>query len=256
MKIWIVLYYNLLFFLFLAGVALIVFSKKQNQDILDPFKKGLIGIFFIHVFLYTLMGAMNVPFGWQRNFFYLLPIYFLVIFYFLKRTINHRFFYYVVSSILLILSLYFSVEKCFEWQQVNLLREMVLLAQQNQQDSLIISKRGIDRWPFSYYAKKYGIDQRALFLPAFDAKIESAEIIQKLSNKEEFVVIEPFSKDILRKLDKNGVLNPFKIEKVRNVSIEIGPYAFLRRIIGNGPQRVFEYYYSKQSNVETKPTAP
>jgi len=240
------IYYDSLFFLFLSGSVMVIFLSIKRHDPLLLIKIGVIGVFFIHFFLYGLAGTMKIPFGWQRNFFYLLPVYFLVIFYFLRETIKNRVLYYIVSSILLVLSLCLSIEKCYQWQQVNLLREMVRLAGQNQYDSVIISQRSIDRWPFEYYSKKYGIDQKVLRLDTHDNKNDFSKIIETLCSKDNFVVIQPFRADILNRVDREGCLESFRIVNKKKVFVDTGPYDLLIKATGRRPQAVFEYFYSVQ----------
>lgn len=241
-----IFYFNLLFFLFLIGSITILFSIKERHDASSLLRKGMVGIFFIHIFLYVLAGKLNIPFGWQRNFFYLLPVYFLVIFYLLKKIIKRRIYYYIVSSILLIFSLSSSIKKCSDWQYVNLLREMVRLAQQNQCDSLIISQKYIDRWPYEYYVKKYNIGHRVLFLSVSDDEKKFSEIIRELASKDKFVVVQAFSADVLINKDTAGNMKTFEIVEKKARLIEVRPYTFRRISIGGHPQQVFEYYYVKK----------
>ena len=239
-----IIFYYVLFFLFLTGTVIILFSTRRSE--ISILRKGLVSIFLIHTFLYILAGMLGIKFGWHRNFFYLLPVYFLVIFFCLKMLINNRVIFYVVSVVLLSVSLCSSIKNCFSWDEINLLREMVSLASQIEGESLIISARAIDLWPFHYYTKKYKISDKTLFLSVFENKKNFSEIIQKLGSKDKFVVIEPFSTDILIQKGRDGYAKLLEIVEKKDCLINVGPYIFLRKAIRWGPQRIFEYFYIKK----------
>jgi len=243
----ITIFYYVLFILFLSGAVIIAVSFKGRSDISVLIRNALIAVFFMHFLIYALAGMMNIALGWQRNFFYLLPIFFLILFYFLRKITRHKAYYYAFSGILLIPFLWLNIQNSFSWENNNLWREMIRVAGKAGCDSLIISPREIYEWPLKYYAKKYDIQHKTLFLYRYAKRNEISGVTQELQNAGRFIVIQPFRGDFLSREDK-GFLDAgsFEMLEEKEYPVESGPYVLLRKMIEYPKRCITVYSYKKK----------
>lgn len=157
----------ILFFLFMSGSIYIAISFNRTKTTLALFKLFLIVFFLLPLFLYLLAGLIDIKFGWHRNFFYLLPIYYLIIFYFL-RNVCRAFLFYTISALLLIVLLWNGVSDSLSWDAVHFIRPALRYVAQINSDLffLILPPRGtyLISWPEKYYFKKYDMQNKKVFL--------------------------------------------------------------------------------------------
>ncbi len=144
--------------LFLIGCLRILISSKRPVDTHNILRLILLALVFCPFIFYFVMSASGRKFGEPRNFFYLLPIYFLTIFYALKGLIRNKKIFYVISSAVLLFFLSSGIfHSVFYWKPVYAEREMIKSAAATHARSLPKPIARTARWPLQYYAKKYDI---------------------------------------------------------------------------------------------------
>lgn len=249
------IFFSGLFLLFLIGVGRILLSFKRPINTSIFLRLILVSIFFFPFLLYFLSGIVNIKFGPPRSFFYLLPIYMLIIFYGLKTMISNERYYYVISMIIISLLLCGGIAGGILWEHENLERQIIKYAAKIDSDLVIISfgRAGYDEWPFEYYAKKYDIQGKVLLLPRIESPfypgaIEEAysAIIKKVQNVETFAIIEKLEKGESIKKDRYLLgEESFKIVKKEHYEVEVGPYQFLKKLMRYPLQHIVVYFCKK-----------
>jgi hypothetical protein len=108
--------------------------------------------------LYLVISATGIRFGHARNFFYLLPFYFLIIFHGLERLSYNKKLFYVFSSVILIFLFLSGIMPGYNnWSSLYIEREMIRYADKLGVDCVSIPRTALSARPFLYYAKKYGV---------------------------------------------------------------------------------------------------
>lgn len=230
-------FFELLFLPFLIGSLRAMLSIKKFRDA-RGFPKLSLPLFFLFPFLlYLLAGLANIKFGWARNFFYLLPIYFLLIFYGLKTTIGNRRYYGIISAVVLIVLLFTGIYYSMSWEEINLEREIVRYASGIDSDLVyVIGMRRLTKWPREYYAKKYGVkgkiikSKRRLKFVGRSSKSKKIAIIWVLAENES---IERNT----RRLKRKG----FEISKITRHVADVGPYLLVKRMLRRPSPRIVIY---------------
>jgi hypothetical protein len=246
-KIIITIFYYVLFYLFLSGAVIIVLSFKRSGDISGLTKKVLIAVFFMHCLIYMLAGMVHITLGWQRNFFYLLPGFFLALFYFLKKITSRKIYYYTASGVILIPFLCVNIHNSFSWERNNVLRETARLAGNIELHSVIVYRNPIDIALFEYYIKKYDARDKTLLLYAHATRTECTNVLRALNNVDKFMVLQSSRGNFLSEPMSKVLLDEGLFEMVdkKEYAIETGPYLFLRKLIGNPRQYITVYSYQK-----------
>lgn len=240
--------YPVLFLLFLFGVISLFSKVKKPEKGLRLLRIALILVLFAHSSAYILSGVINIKFGWQRNLFYFLPVYFLVIFYFLKQKIKSKGKYYYICICIVLFILVLSIQNIFSWTDNNLLREMVGLAGRSKGFSLVISERNIDRWSFKYYAKDFKAQSSVVFVPSDINNIQLCDATQGLAYYiDGFRVIQAFPDNFLYQ-ECGNILDRYSFEIIdkKDYEVQIGPYLLLKKIIGYPSEHIRLYVYRKK----------
>jgi len=147
--------------IFLCGCLFIFPALKSLRVPQSLFKLLLLAIFFSPFIFYLVAAFLGIKFGNPRNFFYLLPVYFLVVFSGLKKLLPAKNIFYFSGTFILILLLFsgFSSSNKF-WQKAYLERAMLRQAAETGSGARVISYTQRTVWPFYYYVQKYGLPQR------------------------------------------------------------------------------------------------
>lgn len=253
-RVFVIIFFGILSLLYLTGVVCMLLSLKRSKEILAPLRFALILMFFAPFLAYFLAGLVNIKFGWERNFFYLLPIYLLVIFYCLKTIIKNKRYYYVISAIILALLLWAGIDGSISWERVNAERELIRCAARLDSDLIIVCGRGAAKWPFIHYGKLYGVQNKVIFLQAGTIKERcfagySAEeksrfsnekakkkepdpVVKRLSNVDTFIIMEVNENcSLLREGRYHIGENSFEIVKIEQHKVKVGPYQFLKDLL-------------------------
>lgn len=233
----------LLFLLFLAGTFYLIYFSRKDKNILILSRASFVIFFFFPFFLYFLAGLVNIKFGWARNFFCLLPIYFLLIFYGLKVMISNKKYYYIVSTVILVFILQSGISDSVSWEKVNLEREMVRYAAKIDNISIVLFSRRIAKWPFRYYSQKNSVQDRAVFFIK-DVDIErQTMVLEKIPDNKTFAIIETLSNGELIKEGKYSLgAKSFDIIKTEEHEALVGPFQSLRKVLGYTPSRIVVYF--------------
>lgn len=238
-----IIFFGVLFLLYLIGVAHVLFSFRRSKNALTLLRSALILIFLFPFLLYFLAGLVNITYGWARNFFYLLPVYLLVIFYCLKTTIKNKRYYYAISAIILSLLLWTGIVNSLSWETVNLEREMVRYSARIESDLVIACYDRATTWPFGYYASKYGVQGKVLYLHKSTIEKKDFSIFKKHPNVETFAIVENLKDPLLIKKGRYYLgKNSFEIVKVKLHKAEIGPYQFLKDLMGLSSPYIAIYF--------------
>lgn len=233
--------------LYLIGSVHILLSFKRSKNILALLRSVLIVIFLFPFLLYFLAGLINVTFGWARNFFYLLPIYLLIIFYCLKTMLSNKGYYYLLSAIILSFLLWGGIINSLSWETVNLEREKVRCAAKIDSDLVIVSYDRGETWPFAYYAEKYGVRNKVLYLHNSTIKKKDFSIFDKLPNAEKVVIVEGLKNQLfIKKGSYHLGKDSFEIVKVERYRAEVGPYQLIKNLAGHSSPYIVVYFCKKR----------
>lgn len=155
-----------IFLIFLLGVVRILITYRKQRDLAGFLKIVMVCIFFFPFTLYLLAGLVNIKFGHERNFFYLLPIYLLVLFYGLEAAVrNRRYYYAIVGAVLIILLCRSAFTYVARWSQAGLERTIArCVANINIDPIIIISDIETSYTPLRHYLRQYNmLDKVELF---------------------------------------------------------------------------------------------
>ncbi len=231
------------FLLFSVGIVCLIYFSRKDKNIVFLSRTSLAIFFFFPFFLYFLAGLVNIKFGWARNFFCLLPVYFLIIFYGLKVMISNKKYYYIVSTIILAFILQSGISDSISWEKVNLEREMVRYAAKLDNISIVLFSRRIAKWPFRYYSQKDGVQDRAVFFIK-DADVErQVAVLEKISDNKIFAIIETLKSGELIKEGKYSLgVKSFDIIKIEEHQALVGPFQSVRKVLGYAPPHIVVYF--------------
>lgn len=147
----------LLFILFLFGCIRAFFAVKPLRKPKNILRVGLAILFMVPFFLLFVGFHINVKIGGSRNFFYLLPIYFLMIFYGLENIIGSKKMFNIIGAIIISFILFMGAHNVYMPLKINYAERRALqYAANTNAEYVIMTNNEIDFWVFIYYADRLG----------------------------------------------------------------------------------------------------
>jgi len=148
----------IIFSLFLFGSLRIIFNFKKTKSPKDTLKLILVLIFVLPFLPYLLLSAMHIRFGNPRNFFYLTPIYFLIVFSALKNSLFSKKMFSAASLFIITFLFILGVRSSWNfWNQAYVEREVIKHSADIEADIILVSYPHKSGWPFEYYANRFAL---------------------------------------------------------------------------------------------------
>ncbi|MGB2705381.1 MAG: glycosyltransferase family 39 protein, partial [Candidatus Omnitrophota bacterium] len=186
--------------LFLAGYARILFLFRRIRDPRNLLKLVLAAVFAVPFVFYLATGALGLKFGHPRNFFYLLPVYFLIMFYGLRWLIaQKKAFYFFSTAAVLFFLISGAVYATHYWSGAYEQRRMIEYGAKLDADYVFIPTTRIEPWVFQYYTKKYNCQEKvhrlyttgdSELIRREDAELDYREQFKKVPPGKRIAVVE------------------------------------------------------------------
>jgi hypothetical protein len=221
------LFFTILSVLFFIGFVhvLLLFKKRSNSQ--NFFKLILLVIFITPFVLYLIVGSLGLRLGNPRNFFYLLPIYFLIIFNVLKKLIYNRKIFYSISLIILVVLLFNGMISSYGfWKKVYIERALMRQAAKIDADLALVTYTQRTKWPFQYYARRFGLSQTSYPWDSNKDKELAFRFLENIKNIDNFAIIGGQQAHLEEEYFLGKRL--FKLNKIIHYKANYGPFGILQ----------------------------
>jgi len=224
------IFFTILGVFFFMGCLFILPPFKKSRDPQNFFNLVLLVIFVTPFVFYLVVGTLGFKLGNPRNFFYLLPIYLLVIFNGFRKLIYNRKIFYSLSIIILIFLLFNGIMSSYTfWKRVYIERAIMRQATKIDVGFVVISYTQRTSWPFKYYAQKYGFSHKSCPWDSIKDREGSFSFFEEVKNISKFAIIGDQTLHLKDKYFLGEKL--FKINKTISHGANYGPFWFLQKFL-------------------------
>lgn len=155
--------------------------------------------------------------------------------------------YFIISTVIIAFLLYFGIIGSIRWEKRNLWREIIKQAIKIEYDTIIIPVSvGGEQVPVAYYAEKYGLKKKVLFLRKNIDAAEGVLILKEIPAGKTFAIIQNSADN--PPIDKGRYLigeDSVEIERIEECKVELGPFPFIKKLIHHPLQNISICYCKK-----------
>ena len=235
-----------LFVLFVIGATSILRLLSLSHAALNVKRAIILAFFIAPILVQTSFGLLNMSFGHNRNFVYLLPVYMLIAFYGASVVLSKKIYYYVISGIIIVCLAYATLLSFYSAEHEYLERACFARASASNSAAVIVLVAHRKSRIAKYYSVKSGIGNR-LFVLAADDEDSYEQILKSASGADTLEIIQGTGGSyLLYKLFRSAKSSGFTETSFDGHAVRTNANILIRKIFGPSDLRLYDYKFIKR----------